>query len=328
MHQEQQRSIAHPRQAGTEAAGVAQVAVLGVHRFLHHLPLHAEGRVGQAVVEALGGQLVVAERVAQLQVAHVVALDQLVGHADGVGLGVQLLRVGHDARVGVPLGHLLDSRRQEAASAGSAVVHRAHHAIAVQRLMVGGKDQGGDQPHHVARGEVFAGVVIGGLGELADQVLKHQAHVVVGQAAGVQVNAAELLRHQVQQVGTFQLDQPVVEAEVLEDLPGVGREAGQVLLQVGPGGGGSQRVQAVLAGVVERRAGHGGQHQVDVYTGAGQRGVPVAHGIAGGLQHTFQAPQHGEGQDDAAVQRRPKGAAQGVGDVPDEVAEGLLIHGH
>jgi hypothetical protein len=64
---------------------------------------------------------------------HVVALVQFVGDADGVGFRVQLLRIWHEHGVRVPLGHLVDGRRQESAGAGSAVVHGVHDS---QRLMV------------------------------------------------------------------------------------------------------------------------------------------------------------------------------------------------
>lgn len=57
----------------------------------HLLPLDAEGRIGQHVVEALARQTVVGECIAEEDVAQVLALDQQVGLADRVGLGVALL---------------------------------------------------------------------------------------------------------------------------------------------------------------------------------------------------------------------------------------------
>ena len=110
VHEEQQRTIAHARQAGTETAGEALLAVLGLYLLLYVLPLHTERRVGQAVVELFMGQVIVRQGVAEFDVAGVVALDQLVRHGDGVGLRVQLLGIGHQAGVGVPLVDLLDGR--------------------------------------------------------------------------------------------------------------------------------------------------------------------------------------------------------------------------
>ncbi|MNG33497.1 hypothetical protein D3C84_1197660 [compost metagenome] len=46
----------------------------------------------------------------------------------------------------------------------------------------------------------------------------------------VQVDAGELLRHQVQQVGFLQFFQPAIEGKVLEHLTGVGGELSDVVL--------------------------------------------------------------------------------------------------
>ena len=42
VHEEQQRAIGDPRQAGTEATGKALVLVLVIDLALHLLPVHAE----------------------------------------------------------------------------------------------------------------------------------------------------------------------------------------------------------------------------------------------------------------------------------------------
>ncbi len=75
--------------------------------------------------------------------------------------------------------------------------------------MVRGEHQGRGEAHYVARGEELPGGVVGGFGELADQVLEYQAHLVVADGLRVQVDAGELGRYQVQQVGLFELNQPV-----------------------------------------------------------------------------------------------------------------------
>ena len=84
VQQEQQRAVRHARQAGAEAAAVALLLVLVADGLLDLLPLHAEGRVGQHVVEQLAEQAVVGQRVAEHDVADVLAADQHVGLADGV----------------------------------------------------------------------------------------------------------------------------------------------------------------------------------------------------------------------------------------------------
>jgi hypothetical protein len=73
VQQEQQRAVADARQAGAEAAVEALLLVLLADFLLDLLPLHAEGRVGQHVVELLAGQAVVAERVAEDDVGDVLA---------------------------------------------------------------------------------------------------------------------------------------------------------------------------------------------------------------------------------------------------------------
>jgi hypothetical protein len=95
VQQEQQRSVADARHAGPETAVVALVFALLADVLLDVLPLHPEGRVGEHVVEVLAGQAVGGQRVAEHDVADVLALDEHVRLADGVGLGVQLLAVHH-----------------------------------------------------------------------------------------------------------------------------------------------------------------------------------------------------------------------------------------
>jgi len=102
VHEKQQLAVGLARQTGAEAPPVAERLVLLTHVGLDLAPVHPEGRVGDAVVEALAlvAMLVVGERVAQLD-ARVVALDEHVGQADGVRLAVELLAIEVDDRVGV-----------------------------------------------------------------------------------------------------------------------------------------------------------------------------------------------------------------------------------
>jgi hypothetical protein len=67
--------------------------------------------------------------------------------------------------------------RQHAAGAGGGVVHGAHHAGLGQGLVVLDEQQVDHQADHLARGEVLAGGLVGELGELADQLLEHGAHL-------------------------------------------------------------------------------------------------------------------------------------------------------
>ena len=54
--EEQERAVVDARQAGAEPAAEALVLVLSFGSVLHRLPLHAERRIGQHVVELLPGK--------------------------------------------------------------------------------------------------------------------------------------------------------------------------------------------------------------------------------------------------------------------------------
>ena len=101
MEEEKQRAIGDARQAGTEAAIEALLGELLADDGLDLLPLHAEGRIGEHVVEEFAQQAIGGERVAEDDVGDVLPLDEHVGLADGVGLGVQLLAIHDEPGAGV-----------------------------------------------------------------------------------------------------------------------------------------------------------------------------------------------------------------------------------
>jgi hypothetical protein len=74
-------------------------------------------------VQAVGG-----EGVAEDDVGDVLPLDEHVGLADGVGLGVQLLPIHDEPGVGIQAGEVLAGDAQHATRAGGGIVERAHHA--------------------------------------------------------------------------------------------------------------------------------------------------------------------------------------------------------
>ncbi|MCY1533590.1 hypothetical protein D9M68_689270 [compost metagenome] len=266
------------------------------------------------------------QRVAELDVLGFEALDQFVCNRNGVGLGIEFLSVWNHARIGVPFVDLLNSRGQETASTRRAVVHGAHHARTIERLMVGREYESGGQAHHIARGEVLASVVIGRLGKLANQVFKDQPHFVVADNVRMQVDGSELLGDQIEQIGLLQLFQPAVKCEVLEHLTSVGGILGDVIVQVGAGAGGADAGQGKLRDVVEGSAGCCGQDQVHVHTAGVHGFVLAADLVTGRLQHALQSAQNGERKYDAAVLRGFEGAQQQIGDVPDKRGQGLLVH--
>ena len=106
VQQEEQRAIADARQAGTEPAIETQLGVFLADFLLHLFPFHAEGRIGQHVVVNLAGETVLGKRVAPNDIGDVLALDEHVRLANGVGFGVQLLPIHDEAGPGIEAGQM------------------------------------------------------------------------------------------------------------------------------------------------------------------------------------------------------------------------------
>ncbi len=79
---------------------------------------------------------------------------------------------------------------------------------------------------------MLSGRLVRELGELADQLLEHEAHLGVADDLGVQVDPRELLGHEVEQVRLRELVDLRVELEALEDVPHRSGEALDVRAQV------------------------------------------------------------------------------------------------
>ena len=244
-------------------------------------------------------------------------------------LRVQLLAEERQPSLGVQLGQVLARHRQHAAGAGRRVVHGTHHARLGQRVAVLDKQQVDHQADHFARGEVFAGGLVGDLGELADQLLEGQTHLHVVHRAGVQVEAGELLGHQVQQLGLVQPFDRGGKVEVLEDGPHVGREALDVAVQVGANVVlvAHQLAHVERRHVVEIQAGLALDEGLERDAGGLLRCVLLEHLGLGGREHAVQAAQHRKRQDHAAVLALLEVATQEVGDGPDQRRKCLLVHG-
>ena len=127
--QEQQRAVVDARQPGTEAPSEALRLVLVLDFLLDLLPLDAERRVGEHVVELLPRVPVLRERVAAHDVLGVLALDHHVALADGVGFGVQLLPEDLQLGIGVQLAQVLLGDGKHAARSRSGIVERAYDAL-------------------------------------------------------------------------------------------------------------------------------------------------------------------------------------------------------
>jgi len=217
---------------------------------------------------------------------------------------------------------------EHSARAAGGVVDGADDAFLRQDVIVGVEQDVDHELDDFAWGEVVAGLFVGSFVELADEFFEDQAHLVVGNSIRVQVHGGELGNDQEQAVGVLQLGDVIFEAEVLENGAHVGRVAADVFEEVGSDvvGIALEAFEVQLAGVVETLAGSFAEERI------GGLVIPLLlrfqHLLFGGLENAVQAAEDGHGEHDLAVLGRAVRAAQGVGDVPDEVdlvAE--VIHG-
>ena len=249
-------------------AWVAHV-LLSAHVLKVGLPALAVGRVGEHEVELAGREGVAGER-RVLRPAHDVvgglalALEEEVGLADGVGLGVDLLavEVGGDllAALGGELLQGLLGHGQHAAGTAGAVVEQI--GAGFDRVSDGQEDELRHQPHGVARGPVLARLLVVLLVEAAHQLLEDRAHAVVVEAevahaavgvhhrvgAQVDVGRGELLDQRAERVGLGEARDLVAELEAVEDVLHVGRETVEPGPEVGLQAAGGWRGRAGRAG--------------------------------------------------------------------------------
>ncbi len=262
-HVGQEQHLAVARAGDERVLGVAGVfddearvldAVLAAHALEVALPALAVGRVGEHEVELAGRERVVGERRVLRPADDVVrrlalALEQQVGLADGVGLGVDLLAV--EVRrylLAVLLGELLErllGDRQHAACAAGGVVEEVGAGFDLARDRQ--KKKLRHELHGVARRPVLAGFFVVLLVEAPHQLLEDRAHRVVVEprmldggvaihdrlGAEVDRGGEELLDQRAERVGLGEARDLVPELELLEDVLDVRREAVEVGLEVG-----------------------------------------------------------------------------------------------
>ena len=274
-------------------------------------------------------------------------LQQQVGLADGVGLGVDLLaeQVGGDllsAFGGELLQHFL-GHGQHAAGAAGPVVDQV--GAGLDPVGHGQEDELGHQGHGVARGPVLARLLVVLLVEAPDQLLEDRAHAVVVEAgvpdravgavhrgrAQVDVGGGQLLDQRAEGVGPGEPRDLVAELEVVEDVLHVGREAvepgAEVGLQLLGIGAGAQVFQGEIRGVVEVMPRGLPQglvlvNQADIVEG----GLHVEDRLLAVLQHRVEPAQHGHGEDHVAVLAAHVQVAQDVvGDAPDVVRDPVEV---
>jgi len=326
-------------------------AVLAAHAFEVALPALAVGRVGEHEVELARRERVVGQgrmlRAADDVVCRLaLALEQEVGLADGVGLGVDLLAVEVRGdllavRPGEPLERLFPHGEHAAGAAGG-VVEEVRPRL--DPVGDGEEDQVGHQLDGVAGRPVLPGLLVVLLVEPADQLLEDGPHRVVVEAgqldravtvedglrAEVDVRREELLDQRAEGVGLREAGDLVAELKAVEDVLDVRREPVEVVLEVALelllGGPRLQVAERELRRVVERLT--GGLAERGVLVGDSRpvhRGLHVEHGLLGRLQHGVEPAQDGHRQDDVAVLAPHVEVAEDVvGDAPDEVDDGVV----
>ena len=293
------------------------------------LPLHAEGGIGEHVVEGpLPAPVVVLEGVPregvpEADVVVVLTLDEHVGLAHRPCLVVPVLSEEVEVRFRVEGVDVLLGHRQHAAGAAGRIVEGLDD-VALAQIPFGRQQQVDHQLDHLARREVLPGLLVGLLRPDADELLEDVAHLDVVHPLRREVDPGETLHHLVEQVLLRHARDLPVEGEALHDLAHVGGESVDPGVQVG---GEPVRVvqepgQVELREVVEGAPGDLAQHAPD--DGLRLRldlRVPREHPRPGGGEQAVEAPQHRHRQDDLAVLVALVRPAEQVADAPDEAGE-------
>ena len=159
------------------------------------LPLHAEGRIGQHVVEGdllavcVAIEAVLGEGVAEDDVVGVLALDQHVGLADRPGFVVPVLAEEERIGVGVEIADVFLRYRQHAAGAAGRIVDGLDH-VAPAKVLLRREQKVDHQLDHLARCEVLAGLLVRLLGADPDELLEDIAHLDVVHALRRKIDLA------------------------------------------------------------------------------------------------------------------------------------------
>ena len=236
--EKEERAVVHARRARAEAPAEAKGVALLFDVALLLLPLHAEGRVGEHVIEgpflAVGGAVkaVLGEGVAEDDVIGVLALDEHVGLADGPGFVVPVLAEELRLGVGVEVADVLLGHGQHAAGAAGGVID-GFDDVAAGEVFLRREEEIDHELDHLARGEVFPGLLVGLFRADPDEFLEDVAHLDVVHARGREVDGGERLDDEVEQVFLGHPGDLRAEIEPLHDGADVGREAVDVAVEIG-----------------------------------------------------------------------------------------------
>ena len=205
MLEEEERAVIHAGRARAEATAVAEGVALVLDVALLLLPLHAEGRIGEHVVEgpflAVGGavEAVLGEGVAEDDVVGVLALDEHVGLADGPGFVVPVLTEELGLGIGIEVADVFLGDGQHAARAAGGVVD-GFDDVAAGEVLLRREQEIDHELDHLARGEVFPGFLVRLFRADPNEFLEDVAHLDVVHALRREIDGGELLDDEVEQV--------------------------------------------------------------------------------------------------------------------------------
>ena len=322
VQQEELLPVADLGQSGGKAAQFTQRR-LRLHRLLFPLPIDAEGRVGDAVLEGKPLELVVGEGVAKPHIVGVAAPDHHVGLGDGVGGGVQLLpKAGHlNLRI-----EIVDAFLHAGEHLGGAHGHVVDGDVPGPVQIGVGQENVGHQVDDIPTGEMGPGLLVIGLGEALHQIFENVAAVHGADLvrAEVALGGCKLFDDQIEGIAVHHPLDDVVEVELGKHILNVGGEPGEVVPEVGLDivRVGQQQVKGELAGVVELVAGRTGEKAVDDRQLFHLR-ILLLHGGVGRQQAVVEPLHHCHGENHKAILVGLEIAKESVGDVPDH--GGLLL---
>ena len=306
-------------------------------------PGFAVGRIGEHEVEVLAPELVGREGRAVADIFGVVAFDEHVRFADGVGFVVDLFAVevdvacSADGAVGV-FDEFLRLGKHPAATAGGVVdLHHRRQPI-FDRL----EDDVGHELDHLTGREVLSGLFVVLFVETADQLLEDIAHpqigecgqqiaVGVGRLFGTEVDpgGGKLLQNIEEDVLLCHMGDLGTELELLDDLLHIGAEAAEIFVEIaleqldGVGRGRIESFERPGAGVVKEIATRRPEPcRIEL---CNPHILPLEahlfhHRFLGLFQQRIETAQHHHRQDHIAVFPPHIDIAQTiVSDAPDEI---------
>jgi hypothetical protein len=226
------------------------------------LPLHAEGRIGEHIVESpflpVAGpvEAVLGEGVAQDDGVCILAFDEHVGLADGPGFVVPVLTEELGLGVAVEVADVFFRDGQHAARAAGGIVD-GFDDVAAGEVFLRREEEIDHELYDLAGGEMLPGLLVRLLCADANEFLEDIAHLDVVHALGREVHRGELLDHEVEQVFLSHLRDLRIEAEPLHDGADVGREAVDVGADIGGDLAGARIVKDTIEPATLRRLGEG-----------------------------------------------------------------------